>query len=117
MLDTTCFLFMAVLFHEVSEGDREYLPWASCPPLPPPPPATQGPAAVWGRPEGGTDAAVAGPGASSRTIALGYGVAGGTMAEDLLAVDLLAEDLLAEHLLAEDLWAEDLLAAGLAEVG
>ena len=47
--------------------------------LPPlPPPATQGPAAVWGRPEGGMDAAMAGPGASSRTIALGYGVPGGT---------------------------------------
>ena len=42
------------------------------------PPATQSPAAVWGRPEGGTDAAVAGPGANSRTIALGYGVPGGT---------------------------------------
>ena len=47
--------------------------------LPPlPPPATQSPAAVWGRPEGGTDAAVVGPGASSRTIALGYGVPSGT---------------------------------------
>ena len=37
--------------------------------LPPlPPPATQGSATVWGRPEGGTDAAVAGPGPAQEPL-------------------------------------------------
>ena len=74
VLDTTLF-FMYVLFHVVL---RVVASTCHGLPTPLPPPATQSPAAVWGRPEGGTDAAVAGPGASSITIALGYGVPGRT---------------------------------------